>query len=182
MEATFDNKANVLNAKVHASHDNSVLYVVNTKQTMWGRTLTELWDKNPLPGEVDTNTRVGAINWKQRKFEVDGTWKSIDDVRRRPAGLKNRVRQRSRFWKWADDHEEYSVVHLEDGWKATCTSTNAVEATFAVPYRPQIFGKAKPVVLNLGKGALSRDEVFLILVLIYSETKRQEKMNSAGGW
>lgn len=53
-----------------------------------------------------------------------------------------------------------------------------IEATFSVPFRPQLFGKAKPVVLNLSRVALARDEVFLMLVFIYNETKRQEKMVS----
>lgn len=55
------------------------------------------------------------------------------------------------------------------------------EAMFAVPFRPKLFGKAKPVVLNLSRGALAKDEVFLILVFIYCETKRQEKMVSCLG-
>lgn len=55
-------------------------------------------------------------------------------------------------------------------------STNDIEATFSVPYRPQLFGKIKQVVLNLSRMALMKDEVFLILVFIYSETKRQEQM------
>jgi hypothetical protein len=53
-----------------------------------------------------------------------------------------------------------------------------IEATFSVPFRPQLFGKSKPVVLNLSRGALAKDEVFLMLVFIYNETKRQEKMVS----
>lgn len=51
-----------------------------------------------------------------------------------------------------------------------------VQATLSAPFRPHLFGKAKPVVLNLSRAALARDEVFLILVFIYGETKRQEKM------
>lgn len=51
-----------------------------------------------------------------------------------------------------------------------------VEASFSVPFRPHLFGKSKPVVLNLSRVALAKDEVFLILVFIYGETKRQEKM------
>jgi len=50
------------------------------------------------------------------------------------------------------------------------------EATLSVPFRPKLFGKTKPVVLNLSRMALSKDEIFLILVFIYGETKRQEKM------
>ena len=53
-----------------------------------------------------------------------------------------------------------------------------IEASLSVPFRPQLFGKAKPVVLNLSRVALAKDEVFLMLVFIYNETKRQEKMVS----
>ncbi|KAF8911698.1 DNA-directed RNA polymerase, partial [Gymnopilus junonius] len=50
------------------------------------------------------------------------------------------------------------------------------------PLPPSSMGKVKPLVLKLSRVALAKDEVFLILVFIYSEIKRQEKMNSAGGW
>lgn len=51
-----------------------------------------------------------------------------------------------------------------------------VEGSFDVPYRPKLFGKTMPMVFQLSRKALAKDEVFLILVLIYSESKRQEKM------
>jgi hypothetical protein len=51
-----------------------------------------------------------------------------------------------------------------------------VVASFSVPYRPKLFGKVKPMVLNLGPVALERDEVFLFLVFVYCESKRQDKM------
>lgn len=51
-----------------------------------------------------------------------------------------------------------------------------VSASLTVPYRPKLFGKMKPVVLNISASALERDEVFLLLVLIYSETRRQDRM------
>lgn len=126
---------------------------------------------------------------------------------------------RSRFWKWSEGREEYDIVHQEEGWEvlrssqitdssvvdrflqARCTSTGEVEATLAVPYRPQLFGKTTPVVLNLSRVALAKDEVFLLLTFIYCEMKRQEKtvchcleclafclinnqilQNSSGGW
>ncbi|KAF8963656.1 hypothetical protein BDZ97DRAFT_986872 [Flammula alnicola] len=175
MEAIFDNKANVLNAKVHATHDNSVIYSISTDQTLWGRTYTYVKDTNPaLGGE---STIVGVINWGQKTFEIQGNRKPIKDIRRKPGGFRNK----SRFWKWAEGREEYDIVHHEEGWQATCTSTGVVEATLSVPYRPQLFGKPHPVVLNLSQVALAKDEVILILALIYGETKRQEKTNSSGG-
>ena len=78
---------------------------------------------------------------------------------------------------WKVCRKKYHGMHrsLNQRRKATCTRTGVVEATFAVPYRPQLFGKKKPLVLNLSRVALAKDEVFLILVFIYCEIKRQEK-------
>jgi hypothetical protein len=56
--------------------------------------------------------------------------------------------------------------------------TGEIEARLLVPYRPHLFGKQRPVVLELSRMALLKDEVFLILAMIYSEAKRQEKMVS----
>jgi hypothetical protein len=108
---------------------------------------------------------------------------------------------RTRFWRWSDDREEYEIVyHNQEEWQVNRRFSDTrvalkankkiiifmqaffsakdgdIEATFSVPFRPQLFGKAKPVVLNLSRVALARDEVFLMLVFIYNETKRQEKM------
>ncbi|KDR69742.1 hypothetical protein GALMADRAFT_160249 [Galerina marginata CBS 339.88] len=176
MEATFDNKANVLNAKLHAAHDNSVIYSITTDQAVFSRKYTYVRDTNPALG--GDSTIVGVINWGKKTFEINGQRKALGEVRRKVGGFRNK----SRFWKWTEDRDEYNVVHREDGWEATCTRTGIVEATFAVPYRPQLFGKTTPVVLSLSRVALAKDEVFLILVFIYCEIKRQEKTNSAGGW
>lgn len=178
MEAIFDNKANVLNAQLHASHDNSVIYAISTSQTLWGRTYTYLRDTNPaLSGEP---VIVGAINWRKKTFEIQGQRKLISDIRRKPKGLFNKAR----FWRWADDREEYEIVyHNQEEWQACFSSKDGdIEASLTVPFRPQVFGKPKPIMLNLSRVALARDEVFLMLVFIYNETKRQEKMNSTGGW
>lgn len=88
MEAIFDNNANVLNAQLHASHDNSVIYAISTSQTLWGRTYTYLRDTNPAMG--GDSAIVGAINWKKKTFEIQGQRKLIRDIRRKPKGLFNK--------------------------------------------------------------------------------------------
>lgn len=57
-----------------------------------------------------------------------------------------------------------------------------VAARLCIPYRNHLFHKTQPPVLHLTPTALLKDEVFMILVLIYSETKRQDKANTSGGW
>ncbi|KAF5321257.1 hypothetical protein D9619_001661 [Psilocybe cf. subviscida] len=236
MEAIFDNKTDVLNAKLHTTHDNSVIYAVSTDQTMWTRTLTYVKDMNPAlslspshssslpppsyhsyaapglsPGvgglevigingaagvggggggavmsrrvyggscmaggsgaSAGPGVVVGVINWAQKTFEVHGQRRAIKDIRRKAKGLRNK----SRYWKWGEGREEFDVVYRDGGWEAACTSTGAVEGKLSVPYRPHLFGKTKPIVLELSRTALKHDEVFLILIFIYCEVKRQEK-------
>ena len=54
------------------------------------------------------------------------------------------------------------------------TDDKKIVGTFSVPFRPHLIHKAKPALVNLSRKALENDEVFLILILIYSEAKRQE--------
>lgn len=50
-----------------------------------------------------------------------------------------------------------------------------IAARFLVPFRPYLFSKPEPPLLHLTKTALEEDEVFMILIFIYSEVKRQDK-------
>ena len=54
------------------------------------------------------------------------------------------------------------------------TDDKKLVGTFSVPFRPHLIHKAKPALVDLSRKALETDEVFLILILIYSEAKRQE--------
>jgi hypothetical protein len=84
MQATFDNKINLLSAHIRSSVDDSILYSVTTSHNLWGRTVTLLKDANPAPGNSPI---VGAIYWRERLFMVHGHRKSIDDIKRRPPGF-----------------------------------------------------------------------------------------------
>ena len=85
MEATFDNKSNVLNAKLHATHDNSVIYSISTDETIWSRAYTYVKDLNPALG--GDPTLVGAINWAKKMFEIQGQRRGLGDIRRKPPRL-----------------------------------------------------------------------------------------------
>ena len=108
---------------------------------------------------------------------------------------------RKRDGRYSGLPQLYNSSVIDHFFQAKCTSTGEVEATLAVPYRPLLFGKTTPVVLNLSRVALAKDEVFLLLTFIYCEMKRQEKtvchrhrylsfflidgqflQNSSGGW
>jgi hypothetical protein len=74
-------------------------------------------------------------------------------------------------------HQKKITVYPEQRTleQATCRRTSQVEARLKVPYRPQLFGKQPPIVHQLSRVALAKNEVFLILAMIYAEAKRQEK-------
>lgn len=59
--------------------------------------------------------------------------------------------------------------------KATLDNNMLIAARFSVPSRPHLFTKPEPSMLHLTKTALEEDEVFLIMVFIFSEVKRQDK-------
>jgi hypothetical protein len=81
MEAVFDNGTNLLNAHIRTKHDNSIIYSVTTSFGFWGKKLvTFLKDANPPPGE---STTVGAINWKERYFEVYAQRRPMSEIKQK---------------------------------------------------------------------------------------------------
>ncbi|KAF9443232.1 hypothetical protein P691DRAFT_809288 [Macrolepiota fuliginosa MF-IS2] len=303
MEATFDNKTNLLSANIRSSVDSSILYTITTSHNLWGRTITLLKDANPALGD---SPAVGAIYWRERLFEVHGHRKSISDIKHRQPVFpraqprvqqqhaakvhrrsQSHVSQKSnrdekgkggqgkekdqdqekvkedivkaksapqwttcfplvrrssailgqlglvewwrsmtcntRFWRWSADRMAYEMAYHREQWQALAILDNSDDenekipegrnhqgstgsdysdasgfdsdyekvdeeqdertaASLYIPYRPHLFHKTKPTVLRMGSAALLQDEVFLLLVMIYSETKRQDSTNSSGGW
>ncbi|KAF7316393.1 hypothetical protein MIND_00158100 [Mycena indigotica] len=178
MEAVFDNKTNILNAHIRAVHDNSVLYTLRTKFGYRGRKDTVLLDENPIPGASAT---VGAIHWQEKSLEITGHRKPCSELRRHTGRFFNRTQH----WRWSQDRKDYHIFLEGEEWKATLNQNMLIAGRFAVP-RPHLFSKQPPTLLHLTKTALVEDEIFLILVFIYCETKRQNKTNSSivdpGGW
>ncbi|KAF8634244.1 hypothetical protein AX15_001001, partial [Amanita polypyramis BW_CC] len=81
MEAFFDTGNNVLNAHICVTRDSSTVYTVTTSFGLWDRKLaTILKDANPPPGESPV---VGAINWKERYFEVHAHRRPISDIKKK---------------------------------------------------------------------------------------------------
>ncbi|KAF8878914.1 hypothetical protein BD779DRAFT_1553024 [Infundibulicybe gibba] len=148
MEAVFDNETNVLDAQIRVTRDNSVLY-------------SEAYcpqDANPAPGDPRT---AGVIHWRKRMFEVRGQRKPFSEIK-----TKTGMFSSSRSWKWTSDRKEYSVTYELGQWTASLNNRKKPVARFTQP---------DPVILHLTKTALTEDEVFLLLILIYSESKRQDQ-------
>jgi hypothetical protein len=76
-----------------------------------------------------------------------------------------------------DDDEKRPHSASEKGGELdpeTAKEDRRTSASLFIPYRIHLFHKTKPAVLRMKSNALLQDEVFLLLVLIYSETKRQD--------
>ncbi|KAK7044622.1 hypothetical protein R3P38DRAFT_2879832 [Favolaschia claudopus] len=172
MEATLDNKTNVLNAQIRTVHDNTLLYTLRTTFGYFGRKDTVLLDENPVSGAAAV---VGAIHWHEKSIEIFGHRKSCSELKRRSGRFYNRTRH----WRWAPDRKEYEVVYEREEWKATLDHNMCIAGRFAISFRPHIFSKTKPPLVHLTARALEEDEIFLILVFIYNEVRRQEKTNSS---
>jgi hypothetical protein len=199
MEAIFDNATNILNAHIRTLHDNSPIYTVRTTSTfLRGRKLTLLIDANPAGG----STVVGAIHWRQRLLEVRGEKHKWSELKRREGSVFGRTR----YWRWGSGKKEYKITYSTvEGWKATLaedspandtpangspendsptkevtepnTPPSPLAACLTMPHRPHFFRKIKAPTLEISRVALLDDEVFLLLVLLYSEAKRQDRNN-----
>ncbi|KAF8873924.1 hypothetical protein BD779DRAFT_1568250 [Infundibulicybe gibba] len=145
MEAVFDNETNVLDAQIRVTRDNSPL----------GRKPTVLEDANPAPGDPRT---AGVIHWRKRMFEVRGQRKPFSEIK-----TKTGMFSSSRSWKWTSDRKEYSVTYELGQWTASLNNRKKPVARFTVPFRPHLF--SNPTLMRC----------FLLLILIYSEPKRQDQ-------
>ncbi|KAJ7088033.1 hypothetical protein B0H15DRAFT_886050 [Mycena belliarum] len=206
MDAFFDNKTNLVSARICAALDDAPLYTVATAHaTFRGRVRTVLRDANPLPG-APRDAIVGAINWAERSVEVRGVRRACKDVRRSESnGIFGK---KTRYWRWGPGRKEYELTYTHEEWKAMLPPDTAdvpadadrtpdtpdksakpetdeskqdpaLAARLAVPFRPHLFTKSPPPALHLTPAALVDDEVFLILVLIYEEVRRQDKTNTS---
>ena len=179
MEAYFDNQGDVLNAHIRVPRDDSIIYTIKTTFGLRGRMVTVLRDENPalLGGKPAV---VGYINWREKTMDVCGVRRKVKDIRR----TEGKLWKRSHFWRWGPESKRvYQIDHHKDGWKVTVDNNTSIVGQFQVPLRPLLFGKPDPTLLHLTRTALEQDEVFLILALIYSEARRQDKSNcsSANG-
>ncbi|KAJ8490095.1 hypothetical protein ONZ45_g13340 [Pleurotus djamor] len=172
MDAYFDNKTNILNAHIRTTYDDSILYKVKSTTSFRGPRITVLEDANPVPGYTGSNI-VGAIHWKDKLLEVHGHRRPLADIKRREGRMFHL--NSSKHWRWGNEHREYQVRFEDDEWKVTVDHGMSIAARFEVPLRPHLFTKAKPPVIHLTRTALEADEVFMILVLIYSESRRQDR-------
>ncbi|GLB38105.1 hypothetical protein LshimejAT787_0411560 [Lyophyllum shimeji] len=188
MDAYFDNGGNILNCSVRVRRDHSAVYTLSTTKGLKGRKATLLRDENPQASPARGKPEcVGFILWREKAVGVFGQRRSVREVRRRWRRWRWRWRWggvcgwlfgKNEYWRWAPEGKEFNFWYdSESGWKVTAMDhQRSAAARFLVPERPSLFSKESPS-LHLTQAGLEDDEVFLILALVYCETKRQDALN-----
>ncbi|KAJ7908693.1 hypothetical protein B0H13DRAFT_2016278 [Mycena leptocephala] len=155
----------ILKSTLRDDDDREVKYITTTVQQ--GRSNRHTTSLEGAPG-----TPNAVIDWKKKTFEISGSKRNMADLRSRRARFSS-----SRYWSWFDC-EEYKVKYeaeMENTWTVFSYS-GTVLATFTSQVQRIFKDNAQPV-LRISESI--QDEVerrFIILVLLYSETKRLESL------
>ncbi|KAG6908378.1 hypothetical protein DXG01_004876 [Tephrocybe rancida] len=121
-------------------------------------------DKNDEHG-----TLLGEIDWKEHTLSIGGVGARWDELKSKPAGVNDSTRE----WGWIG--KKYRVKYDHDVWRARVGSAHAkVEATFTLR-KNRVLHHSSPATIDFTSDVSLQDRLFLILVLIFCEKKRQER-------
>jgi len=156
---TFDS-AKILNSALRSAHERSVAYTITTEKIGSSRRTTAL--KGP------DGAAPAIIDWKRKTFEISGSRRDMADLRTTRGTFSS-----SHYWSWFDC-EEYKVKYaseVDNSWTVYSYS-GQVLATFTSNIRRVLKDNSLPT-LSLAPSIRDEDErQFIILLLLYSETKR----------
>ncbi|KAG5646620.1 hypothetical protein DXG03_002924 [Asterophora parasitica] len=160
---TFSDK-DILNSELHPSFPDAS-YRIKTHSGLFGRRTTAL---TPLSHGSPYRGIAGEIDWKAKKFQIGGVkrkWKSL----KRGGGVFSSGKE----WHWSG--RSYVVRYHDKEWTATRHSWgNSAGAVFRLR-RTHLFRSNEPASISFSQDIPPEDMVFLILVFLYSETKRRAK-------
>jgi len=114
-----------------------------------------------------TSSRSGSIKWKDETFVIGGVVKRVSDLRSR------RFLSRSQEWRWSGS--QYTLKYSGNQWMIKC---GEVGASMKV-YQFHVFRQSEPASVSFSSNLSVEDMIFLLLVLVYSETKRQDGIKSS---
>ncbi|KAJ6471604.1 hypothetical protein C8R47DRAFT_1147356 [Mycena vitilis] len=122
--------------------------------------------------ENASGTASADINWRDRTFEIGGKTDSIDQLKRKVSNFSL-----TRYWKWSGDGEEYKVKYgSNDAW--TVTSLNGTVIASLISSVERSFGPNTLPILHIARSIRDEEErQFILLVLLYSETKRLDRQD-----
>lgn len=112
-----------------------------------------------------------AIRWRERRFETGGVKRDWSTFKYKPAGIFSKTRK----WHWSGESFTVKFLIDDDKWIASSDSSrHPTRATF-YPYKYHFFGPSEPGYISFSPDVSDEDTIFLILVMIYSETRRQDR-------
>ncbi|KAJ7162661.1 hypothetical protein C8R43DRAFT_1173402 [Mycena crocata] len=165
----------ILKSAIRDSNDRTLRYNTSTTKQGFSRHRTTLEDAS-----ASRSTGPTTIDWRERTFEIADKTHSIDLLKRKLSNFSEK-----RYWKWCDG-DEYKV-------KFATSSNNWSELTFNLiqvtnlagdviaeldPYIEHTFKPSSPVIIRLARDIRDDEERrFLMLVLLYSETKRLDRQD-----
>ncbi|KAJ7258384.1 hypothetical protein B0H12DRAFT_1109771 [Mycena haematopus] len=154
----------ILNSRICGEDDPDLTYTTYTIQNRSSRQTTSLHGSPGRPKAI--------IDWTRRTFEIRGAKRNIEQLRSKRGTFSS-----SRFWSWFDA-EEYRVkwaAEIEHTW-TVYSYDGTVLATFT-PRTRRLFHPNTMPVLKVSPSVVDEDEgEFLMLILLYSETKRMESL------
>jgi len=113
----------------------------------------------------------GAIDWKKSGIIVGDVEKKISELRHAPGDITTGTRA----WKW--DGKEYDVGLSGQQWIITselARSTHNIPSATFTPLKSGVSGPAQ-MSIQFSEDVTPKDMVFLTLVLIYSDTERNDE-------
>ncbi|KAF8077683.1 hypothetical protein FPV67DRAFT_7752 [Lyophyllum atratum] len=113
----------------------------------------------------------GAIDWQNESLIIGGMSTKLKNLKRRPSRKSGGARE----WTWKGERFTVKYHASTDKWTAKSGSpAHPDDAIFAVR-KHRILKADDPATMTLSENLSAQDTVFLILVMIYSETRRQER-------
>ncbi|KAF8217481.1 hypothetical protein K438DRAFT_1952370 [Mycena galopus ATCC 62051] len=160
----FFDSPKVLNSNIRYE-DADVNYTIRTAQP--NPSLRQITSLEGPPGRPKA-----MIDWKSRAFEIRGAKRFIEQL-----CTKRGTFSSSRYWSWFDA-EEYKVkweAEIEHTWTIHAYD-GRVLASFTPKTRRLFHANTMPM-LKISPSITDEDEEeFIILILLYSETKRMESL------
>ncbi|KAF7304075.1 hypothetical protein MIND_00639000 [Mycena indigotica] len=162
-EYTFDS-AHILQNALRDTYLARVYTTRTTSEAPFSRQQTVL--------EHQPTSTEAVIDWQAKTFRIGtgaGTTKSVDSLKRSPTFST------SRYWRWGTG-EEYKVKYSDGSWTVS-SSTGALIASLSSATEHIIRQNLNSLpVLRLARTVADETQrQFLILLLLYSETRRIER-------
>ncbi|KAK6967096.1 hypothetical protein R3P38DRAFT_837317 [Favolaschia claudopus] len=169
---TFDSERITKSAILSARGNRSVHYTSNTSKNLFARQCTTVEDA--------TGTIRGAIDWKERTFEImgeGGKKESVDLLKRKDPSQT--FATSTRFWRWSSQGEEYKVRYSNSTstWIVTVLSTGELVSELTSTIE-RVFKSNTLPTWNISRDVRNETErLFILMVLLYSETKRLDRQD-----